>query len=266
MACPLRKEEGHEEHEDDQDAEAKAIGPTPWGPPEELGVPARATVRVREPARARGRGRATQSVALPIPAAAASVPPPGVEGGPITPPPSPAVELITDMARVIPQRWIPTAEDFAFLQREIGFRIPFGAAKGIPLSEPIRRMIAEESSARAFESADDTFSFPWWILTLPLFKEAYTRLKQSPITRGAGHPADRQQPRGPGGHGGPPRVSRVDRDVAAAAKKGAAMRPTRPVGGPAGGGKHINANTLLQGMVTKARRKVAPFRQSDPNL
>jgi len=42
--------------------------------------------------------------------------------------------------------------------------------------------------------------------------------------------------------------------------------PPKKTNVPAGGGKQIDARTLLQGSILKTRRTVSPFRQADPNL
>ncbi len=165
----------------------------------------------------------------------------------------------------IPTTWQPTTADLAFLQQEVGIA-PFKVAKGIPLDA--RLAIAEEATATAFAGAEDTFEFPWWLFAIPLIREAFTRLKLSPFGPRM-VPADfgRQPP--PGGH----QEARYPKRLADAILRArtrpprAGARPFVPaVGQSAGGGKSIDARNLLQGMVTKARRHVAPPKTSQQHL
>ncbi len=238
--------------------------PAPRGLP-----PIREKVGVRE--LGEGAQKLTAEALVPEPVDA---PPPG-GGHPVPvaprqiPQPGPA-QLISTLVKEIPAKWTPTEEDLAFLQRDVNIG-QAKVAKGVPLSESIRRMMAEESAARAFAGAEDTFEFPWWILALPLIREAYTVLKQSPYGPKA-RPVGYKGPAGPGGHG-EVRLNPADRKLADAIQRsrtrvpaaGAKPAPVR-AGGPAGGGKHIDARTLMQNVTNVGRRQVRRNRTQDPTL
>jgi len=199
-------------------------------------------------------------------------PPPGGEPVPTEPRripiPGPA-EVIVNLLKEIPEPWAPTADDLAFLQKDVSIG-KAKVAKGVPLSESVRRMMAEESAARAYAGVEDTFEFPWWIFALPLIREAFTKLKLSPFGPRM-VPADFQQARGPGGR---TQGTQLTRDIAGASGasgrgnfgKGTGGTASPRTGGPAGGGKHIDARTLMQNVTNVGRRSVRPNRQQDPNL
>lgn len=270
IACPFREEAEHQEHEEDVQARRTQLIPTPWGVPPPAGLPAlKPEVGVREKG---GRVRALEgSVSVPEPVA---VPPSAGSPVPVPPrvlpqPVGPA-EVITRLLKEIPEKWIPNAEDLAFLQKEASIG-KARVAKGVPLKESIRRMIAEEGAARAFSGAEDTFEFPWWIFALPLIREAFTKLKLSPFGPKM-VPADFVRSAGPGGKGDPARLNPADRKLADAIQRArgrpptAGAKPAGRAGGVAGGGKQIDARNLMQNVTNVGRRTVQPFRQSDPAL
>lgn len=178
-----------------------------------------------------------------------------------------------------------TASDFEFLRREVDFT-PFRVAKGVARSVATRAMqnqIAEAAVSRVVQEIDlktekvtrpqevpqnGSKVFPWWIFGIPL---VYEILKLADLTPGFRASLTPDPLRG---------TSREllegkqlqDRNLArefAKPTKPARVVPPSPAplrSTPAGGGKDINAATLLQGQIQKVRRTVTPTRRQDPNL
>lgn len=186
-------------------------------------------------------------------------------------PPTPIVdetlhEMRTSLG-VIPERWRPSAADLGFLQRDVGVYQPRNA-------EAAMQSMAEHATAQAaYEDyrgegyrqrvpleSEDQQQVDWldmlqnppaWLAGIPIFR-AVQQLTHRMTEGGRVIPKFVPSVKAPPITPQPKPTNvppRVHPDI---------MRPTR-VPAVAGGGRHIDARLLLQGMIQRTRRNVRPF-------
>ncbi len=261
LICPLRGRAEHEDMRDESDEVTSKEGALKGAPvllP--LKIPGPPKVRVREPRRAApARSEAVVSKRPPV-----------------------VRELLADLVTTViegigqvPRRAVFEASDFAFLEKEVGL-VRFQAGKG-GVRESIGLQTAEEAVSRVTRAESQITSekvqgvqvprqnrspgFPLGLFALPLM---YEILKLVDLRAGAAHL--------------PPPLRTVSEELL----KGRQLRdpnlarefekpggvPRKPIprgaGGARGGTRNVNAETLLQGMIRKANRKLVPLRSARP--
>lgn len=242
-----------------------------------------ATVGVREPRRAAPKG--SESAAgvrgqwqIPLPPYAVDTPIPGVPQPALKPRPWPtredwelpanipaqasdAKETIQESIDEIPQGWQPSKVDWAVLDQEV----PWVQNRGNPVHQAME--VAEETAARGTQQGQvdaEAFNFmdlvknpPGWLVGVPAIRAAqmvaqravaagWGTVGRGPAALVPGTTGVNQSP-----HKSVPTGHAPRRPVAGARP----IRSTISAGGVSGGGKHVDARGLLQGMITNATRR-----------
>ncbi len=279
MPCPMRGTPEHEDMRNESDEVTDKLGALKGAP-----VYARQKIPGPRPT----VGVIAEQVAIPKPIQEpVGLPTPAV--------PQVLVDLVSTVIEGIgevPARATFKAADFAFLQKEVGL-VRFKAAKGVA-RQSIGLQMAEEAVARATRAESQispqkvatrqgvpqnrSRGFPYGIFLLPLLYEV---LKLADLRAGPAHlpPPLRaiSDELLKGKQLQDPNPAREFAEKAARKPSGGRVIP-KGAGGARGGARHVNAATLLQGQILKAKRKLSPPRpthgqnisgpntRADPNL